>query len=94
MQFSDDGERWQTVQSVTDGRGGPDPLRLPDAETRFVRLALTDGPADHYSLAEVEIRPDGRKGIRLPFGTYLAEIFPAINPYRWRSRWLQWGRKC
>ena len=56
VQFSDDGERWQTVQSVTDGLGGPDPLRLPDAETRFVRLALVDGPGDRYSLAEVEIR--------------------------------------
>ena len=56
VQFSDDGEHWQTVQSVSDGRGGPDPLRFPDAETRFVRLALVDGPGDRYSLAEVEIR--------------------------------------
>jgi hypothetical protein len=56
VQFSDDSEHWQTVQSVTDGSGGPDPLRLPDAETRFVRLALVDGPGDRYSLAEVEVR--------------------------------------
>jgi hypothetical protein len=54
--FSDDGERWQTVRSVVDGSGGPDALRLPDAETRFVRLALLDGPGDGYSLAEVEIK--------------------------------------
>ena len=56
VQFSDDGERWQTVESVTDGSGGPDALRLPDAETRFVRLLLADGPGDRYSLAEVEIK--------------------------------------
>ena len=54
--FSDDGERWQAVETVSDGSGGPDALRLPDAETRFVRLALLDGPADNYSLAEVEIK--------------------------------------
>jgi F5/8 type C domain-containing protein len=54
--FSDDGERWQSVKSVVDGSGGPDALRLPDAETRFVRLALNDGPGDRYSLAEVEIK--------------------------------------
>jgi hypothetical protein len=53
--FSDDGERWQTVRSVVDGRGGPDALRLPEAEARFVRLALHDGPGDRYGLAEVEI---------------------------------------
>ncbi len=56
VQFSDDGERWQTVESVTDGSGGPDALRLPDAETRFVRLLLADGPGNGYSLADVEIK--------------------------------------
>jgi hypothetical protein len=54
--FSEDGERWQTVRSVTDGRGGPDALRFPEAEARFVRLALRDGPGDRYGLAEVEIK--------------------------------------
>jgi hypothetical protein len=53
--FSDDGERWQVAARVTDGNGGPDALRFPDAETRFIRLALNDGPGDHYGLAEVEI---------------------------------------
>jgi hypothetical protein len=62
VQFSDDGERWQTVRSVVDGRGGPDALRFPDAEARFVRLALRDGPGDRYGLAEVEIKD-------LAFGT-------------------------
>jgi hypothetical protein len=56
VQFSDEGEHWQTVESVSDGSGGPDALRLPDAETRFVRLLLADGPGDRYSLAEVEIK--------------------------------------
>ncbi len=55
VQFSADGERWRTVRSVAAARGGPDALQLPDAETRFVRLALHDGPAKAYALAEVEI---------------------------------------
>jgi hypothetical protein len=54
--FSDDGVRWQTERSVVDGHGGPDALRFPEAEARFVRLALRDGPSDHYALAEVEIK--------------------------------------
>jgi hypothetical protein len=54
--FSEDGERWQTVRSIVDGSGGPDALRFPNAEARFVRLALLDGPGNRYSLAEVEIR--------------------------------------
>ena len=54
--FSGDGERWQTVHRVVDGRGGPDALRFPEAEARFIRLALRDGPGDHYGLADVEIK--------------------------------------
>ena len=56
VQFSDDGERWQTVESVTHGSGGLDALRLPDAEARFIRLLLADGPGNGYSLANVEIK--------------------------------------
>jgi F5/8 type C domain-containing protein len=54
--LSDDGEHWHTVRSVTAGRGGSDALRLADAQARFVRLALLDGPGDGYGLSEVEVR--------------------------------------
>jgi hypothetical protein len=56
VEFSDDGVRWRTVRRVVDGRGGPDALFLPEAETRFLRLALHDGPARAYGLAELEIK--------------------------------------
>lgn len=56
VQLSEDGERWQTVQRVTDGSGGPDAFRLPDAEARFIRLSLHDGPGDRYRLAEAQIK--------------------------------------
>jgi hypothetical protein len=56
VDFSDDGVRWRTVRRVVGGNGGPDTLLLPDAETRFLRLALHDGPARAYGLAELEIK--------------------------------------
>jgi hypothetical protein len=51
VQFSDDGTQWQTVRSVNGARGGPDALLLPEAETRYVRLALHDGPQHAYALS-------------------------------------------
>jgi hypothetical protein len=54
--LSRDGEHWQTAKNVVDGSGGPDALRLPDAEARFILLALSDGPGPNYALAEAEVR--------------------------------------
>jgi len=56
VEFSDDGDRWRIVRRVIAARGGPDALRLPDAETRFLRLVIHHGPARAYGLAELEIR--------------------------------------
>jgi hypothetical protein len=56
VQLSDDGTQWHTVRRVVDARGGPDAVWLPEAEARFVRLALHDGPARAYGLAELEIK--------------------------------------
>ena len=71
VQFSDDGTEWRTVRSVIGARGGPDALLLPDAETRYVRLAFHAGPAKAYALAELEIRG-------LAFGTSPNAFFEAI----------------
>ncbi len=53
--LSEDGERWKNVADIRDGSGGPDALRLPEAEARYVRLVLRDGPFDRYSVAEIEV---------------------------------------
>jgi len=71
VQFSDDGRQWRTVRSVVAARGGPDALLLPDAETRYVRLALHDGPAGAYALSEIEVRD-------LAFGASPNAFFEAI----------------
>jgi hypothetical protein len=71
VQFSDDGVAWRTVRRILDGRGGPDALLLPEAETRFLRLALYDGPARTYGLAELEIKD-------LAFGASPNAFFQAL----------------
>jgi hypothetical protein len=71
VQFSDDGLQWRTVRTVVAGRGGPDALMLPEAETRFLRLALHDGPARAYALAELEIKD-------LAFGASPNAFFEAL----------------
>jgi hypothetical protein len=71
VQLSDDGRTWQTVRSVTSGRGAVDPLLLPEAEARYVRIAMHDGPARAYALAEVEVRD-------LAFGATPNAFFEAV----------------
>jgi F5/8 type C domain-containing protein len=71
VEFSDDGVRWRIVRRVVAGRGGPDALRLPEAETRFLRLALHDGPARAYGLAELEVKD-------LAFGASANAFFQAL----------------
>lgn len=59
VQVSDDREQWRTLRSVSGGSGGNDALALPEAESRYLRLAMRNGPASGYGLAEVEIKdPD------------------------------------
>lgn len=55
VELSDDGERWRNVRKVVDGRGGSDPIMLPESEARFLRLVMHDGPMGAYGLAELEI---------------------------------------
>jgi hypothetical protein len=71
VQFSDDGVRWQTVRRVAGGRGGPDAVWLPEAETRFLRLAFHDGPGRAYGLAELEVK-------ELAFGASANAFFQAL----------------
>src|SRR5262249_28680564 len=56
VQLSDDAIDWRTVRTVADANGGPDALLLPDAEARYVRLVLHDGPLRRYALRDIEVR--------------------------------------
>ena len=55
VQFSDDAKRWRTVRRVTDGGGGTDALLLTESDTRYLRLALHDGPKRGYALTELTV---------------------------------------
>jgi hypothetical protein len=56
VQFSDDGRRWRTVRRVAEGSGATSQLMLTESDTRYVRLALHDGPKRGYALAEVVVQ--------------------------------------
>ncbi|MGQ0836042.1 MAG: discoidin domain-containing protein [Gammaproteobacteria bacterium] len=56
VEFSQDGGTWGRVRAVEGADGGTDYLRLPDSETRYVRLKLLDGPGRTYALSEIEVR--------------------------------------
>ena len=53
---SDDGERWTTVRRVAGSNGGADFAATPDAESRFLRIAL-ERAAGAAGLAEAEVMP-------------------------------------
>ena len=71
IQFSDDGTRWRTVRRVDGASGDTDAIALPDAETRYLRLALKDGPARGYALGELEVK-------ELAFGASPNAFFQAL----------------
>ncbi|MEG3175535.1 discoidin domain-containing protein [Sphingomonas sp. RB3P16] len=56
IEGSDDARRWQTLRSVTAGDGGTDPIALPQADLRYLRVSLPQG-APPAALAEIETRP-------------------------------------
>lgn len=53
--LSGNGRDWREVRTVTTGNGGVDPIALPEAEARYLRLILDDGPGTSFGLAEVVI---------------------------------------
>ena len=71
VQFSDDGRRWRTVRRVTEGGGAISQLMLTESDTRYVRLALHDGPKRSYALAEVVVQD-------LAFGATPNAFFAAL----------------
>jgi hypothetical protein len=71
VQFSDDGRKWRTVRRVADGGGGRAALLLAESETRYLRLALHDGPRREYALAELRVED-------LAFGATPNAFFEAL----------------
>ncbi|WP_339914174.1 discoidin domain-containing protein [uncultured Brevundimonas sp.] len=54
---SSDGQGWREMTRVSDGDGGTDWLRLPEASARYLKLDLRVGPGPTYGLKSVEIEP-------------------------------------
>ncbi|MBS7456155.1 discoidin domain-containing protein [Coralloluteibacterium stylophorae] len=56
VELSDDGSQWREARRVRTGDGGSDWLQLPEAEARYVRLAMHAGPGAAYALEDVAVR--------------------------------------
>jgi len=58
VQVSDDAETWTTSYVVAAGNGGRDWVYMPDAESRYVRLALERSSRGHgYGIVSVAVQP-------------------------------------
>jgi hypothetical protein len=79
LQASDDGEHWRELRAVSVGNGGADPIALPEAETRWLRLLLDDGPGANYGLDELTIEP-------LAFATTPNDFLKAVAKLAPRGR--------
>ncbi len=53
--LSEDGTHWRTARRVEHGNGGNDYLFLPEAEARFLRIVMHEGPSRRYGLLAVDI---------------------------------------
>lgn len=71
VQFSDDGHKWRTVRRVAAGGPGRAALLLTESETRYLRLALQEGPRREYALAELRVED-------LAFGATPNAFFTAL----------------
>ncbi|RZI99709.1 MAG: carbohydrate-binding protein [Brevundimonas sp.] len=57
LMTSSDRQNWRELTAVTDGNGGVDWLRTPEASARWLRLDLLAPTGDAYALNAVEIEP-------------------------------------
>jgi hypothetical protein len=80
VQFSSDGRHWRTLRSVEDGDGGRDPILLTESETRYLRIAMHEGPGKRYTLDRVDIKP-------LDFGASDNAFFQALAKDAPRGRY-------
>lgn len=57
VQLSDDQRQWRDVRTVVSGNGGFDHIALPEAEARYIRLRIAEGPGPSFGLARFEVMP-------------------------------------
>jgi hypothetical protein len=58
VQVSQDGEQWQPAYTVTAGNGRRDYIYMPDAESRYLRLALQNSSRGRgYAIQRISVQP-------------------------------------
>jgi hypothetical protein len=53
---SDDGDVWRVVGEIEGSDGGVDPIPLPEAEARYLRIELLRAQGKHYALADLQLQ--------------------------------------
>ncbi len=53
---SEDGNAWRSVSVINDSDGGIDPIPLPEAEARYLRIELLRAQGKHYALADLKLQ--------------------------------------
>ncbi len=78
--LSDDGRSWEKAYSASSNTGGVSFIRLPEAETRYLRLEMA-GPADDgtFGITEIEFPDVGSTKTPNDFLIYCAKNSPAGN---------------
>lgn len=76
VRSSVDGRSWKDLREVVSGAGGTDWLALPDAEGRYLRFDLRDGPSFRYGIKEIQVQPLAFAATPNDFIKSLAAQFP------------------
>jgi hypothetical protein len=56
IELSDDGKAWRSARHVEAGNGGDDALMLTESESRYLRIAMREGPGPRFGLIGVEVK--------------------------------------
>lgn len=89
VEVSNDGREWSSVRRIADARGAKTHLAMPDAETRFLRLAFED--AASASMARLSLKPDAFSRTPNEFIHHVANDFPrGWFPRYWHREQSYW----
>ncbi len=71
IELSQDGKTWLSARRVERGNGGTDFILLGEVESRYLRLAMHEGPGERYGLLRMDVR-------NIAFGGSANTFFEAI----------------
>ncbi|MEO7916560.1 MAG: coagulation factor 5/8 type domain-containing protein [Dokdonella sp.] len=77
IELSDNGSSWRRARRVISGNGGDDYLQLTESESRYLRIAMHEGPASGYTLLGIDVKDISFGATANTFLAAVAEKSPA-----------------